>query len=110
MASSGILRHITLRNLIFALSIVLFAWLCWYFYTGFGGPSELVAALVPLCLMLQLLHMHQKEYLYKRLPPMVNHGIIVIYMGICLFAFYHFVTEYEDISIWRQGSYTRMDF
>jgi len=110
MQSSGIMRHVTLNNLIFLLSTVMFAWLCWYFYTGFGGPSELAAALVPMALMLQLLLMHRRAYLYKRLPPVVNNAIILVYLGICVFAFYHFVTEYEDISIWRQGSYTRADF
>ena len=110
MQSSGIMRHVTLNNLIFLLSTIMFAWLCWYFYTGFGGPSELAAALVPMALMLQLLLMHRRAYLYKRLPPVVNNVIILAYMGICVFAFYHFMTEFEDISIWRQGSYTRADF
>jgi TRAP transporter 4TM/12TM fusion protein len=104
------MRHVTLKNLIFFLSIIMFAWLCWYFYTGRGGPSELSVALVPMAVMLQVLHMYQKDYLYKRLPPLANHVIIVVYMGICLFAFYHFVTEYDEIAIWRQGSYTRTDF
>ena len=104
------MRHVTLNNLIFLLSTIMFAWLCWYFYTGFGGPSELAAALVPMALMLQLLLMHRRAYLYKRLPPVVNNVMILAYMGICVFAFYHFMTEFEDISIWRQGSYTRADF
>ena len=31
-------------------------------------------------------------------------------MGVCLYAFYHFHFQYEQISIYRQGSYTREDF
>jgi TRAP transporter 4TM/12TM fusion protein len=88
----------------------MFLWLCWYFYTGFGGPSELVAALVPVALMVQILCMHENGYIYKRLPPRVNNTLVVIYLAICIFAFYHFVTQYEEIAIWRQGSYTRTDF
>ena len=88
----------------------MFVWLCWYFYTGFGGPTELVASLVPICLMLQILHMHKNGYIYKRLPPIANHILVVIYMGACIYAFYHFFVEYEQISIYRQGSYTREDF
>ncbi|MBI5581247.1 MAG: TRAP transporter permease [Deltaproteobacteria bacterium] len=88
----------------------MFVWLGWYFYTGFGGPSELVAALVPIAMMLQILCMHENGYIYKRLPPIANHVLVAIYLAVCLFAFYHFVTEYEQIAIWRQGSYTRMDF
>mgnify|MGYP004707030043 CR=1 FL=1 len=47
---------------------------------------------------------------YKRLPPILNHIIVVIYLAVCCYAFYHFHMEYEEISIWRQGSYTTEDF
>jgi TRAP transporter 4TM/12TM fusion protein len=105
------IKHlVTLGNLFFALSIVMFVWLIWYFYTGYGGASELVTYLVPVALTLQILSMYQKDYLYKRLPPIVNHIIVVFYIGICAYAFYHFFIEYEQIAIWRQGSYTREDF
>jgi TRAP transporter 4TM/12TM fusion protein len=110
MLSDRIKRYVNLKNLIFFLSIVMFFWLAWYFYTGFGGPIELVAHLVPVALMLQILHMHQNGYIYKRLSPTANRILVVIYMGICLYAFYHFHMEYEQISIYRQGSYTREDF
>ncbi|TSA46672.1 MAG: TRAP transporter permease [Deltaproteobacteria bacterium] len=110
MQSDRIVRATNLNNLIFLLSIVMFVWLGWYFYTGYGGPSELVAYLVPIALMLQILHMHQNGYIYKRLPPRVNLIIVVIYLAICVYAFYHFFMEYEQIAIWRQGSYTREDF
>jgi TRAP transporter 4TM/12TM fusion protein len=102
--------YATVRNLRFVISIVMFVWLGWYFYTGFGGPSELVAALVPIALMLQILSLHESGYIYKRLPPIANHVLVVIYLGICVFAFYHFVTQFDEIAIWRQGSYTRTDF
>src|SRR4030042_1715727 len=110
MLSDQFKRHISINNLIFAISIVMFIWLCWYFYTGYGGPTELVAFLVPICLILQILHMHQNGYIYKRLPPIANHLLVVLYIGVCLYAFYHFFMEYEQIAIWRQGSYTREDF
>jgi TRAP transporter 4TM/12TM fusion protein len=110
MQSDRFTRHINLNNLIFLISIVMFVWLCWYFYTGFGGPTELVASLVPIALMLQILHMHKNGYIYKRLPPIANHILVVIYMCACIYAFYHFFVEYEQISIYRQGSYTREDF
>ncbi len=110
MLIDGIKRQTNLKNLIFGLSIFMFVWLCWYFYTGYGGPSELVAYLLPVALALQILHMYQRDYIYKRLPPIANHILVVIYLAICVLAFYHFMVEYEQISIWRQGSYTRMDF
>ena len=110
MLIDGIKRHANIKNLIFVLSIFMFVWLCWYFYTGSGGPSELVAHLLPVALMLQILLRYQREYLYKRLPPIANHILVVIYSAICVYAFYHFMTDYDEISIWRQGSYTRADF
>jgi TRAP transporter 4TM/12TM fusion protein len=110
MQSDRIVRATNLNNLIFLLSIVMFVWLGWYFYTGFGGPSELVASLVPLAMMLQVLHMHNNGYIYKKLSPRVNLVLVVIYLAICVYAFYHFFTEYEQIAIYRQGSYTKEDF
>ncbi len=110
MLSDRITRHVNLQNLIFLLSIFMFGWLCWYFYTGYGGPSELVANLVPVALALQILHLHKNGYIYKRLPPLANHIIVVVYLAVCCYAFYHFHMEYEEISIWRQGSYTTEDF
>ncbi|MGE5258692.1 MAG: TRAP transporter permease [Hyphomicrobiales bacterium] len=108
--SEQLKRYATVKNLRFVISLVMFIWLCWYFYTGFGGPSELVAALVPVALMLQILYLHENGYIYKRLPPIANYVIVVIYLAVCVFAFYHFVTQYDEIAIWRQGSYTRADF
>ncbi len=103
-------QYANLKNLRFGLAVFMFIWLCWYFYTGFGGPSELVASLVPIALMLQILRMHQEGYMYKRLPPLANNLILMVYLAICVFAFYHFTVQYEEIAIWRQGSYTKTDF
>ena len=44
------------------------------------------------------------------LPPWANRIIIAVYVGICCYAFYYFWYEFEDIAIYRQGSYTRHDF
>src|SRR5262247_2178340 len=63
-----------------------------------------------IALILQILFMYQQGYFYPWLPPRVNDVVIALYIGICLYAFVHFAREYEDIAIYRQGSYTRMDF
>jgi len=39
-----------------------------------------------------------------------NDAIVALYIGVCLYAFVYFLSEYEDIAIWRQGSYTTQDF
>jgi TRAP transporter 4TM/12TM fusion protein len=35
---------------------------------------------------------------------------VAFYIGICIYAFVYFLIYYEDIAIWRQGSYTTQDF
>jgi TRAP transporter 4TM/12TM fusion protein len=110
MASHGLKVHVNLKNLIFALSLVLFVWVIWYCYTGFGGAQELVSRLLPIALALQILFMYQKEPLYKRLPAIANHLLVALYLGICVYGFGYFWFYYEEIAIWRQGSYTTQDF
>jgi TRAP transporter 4TM/12TM fusion protein len=110
MVSSWIKSRVTLENLTFAFALVLFAWVVWYAYTGSGGPQELVSRLLPLALVLQILFMYQKDYLYKWLPPIANRALVAFYIGICIYAFVYFYLYYEDIAIWRQGSYTTQDF
>jgi TRAP transporter 4TM/12TM fusion protein len=100
----------TLRNAIFVFAIIQLAWLLWYYYTGFGGPQDLVSKVLSIAVILQILFMYQQDYLYRFLPPAVNHVIVAIYIAICVYAFVHFYLEFEEIAIWRQGSYTRQDF
>jgi len=110
MLSDRLKSYANLNNLTFAFALVLFVWVIWYCYTGYGGPQELVSRLLPIALILQVLFMYQKDFLYKWLPPVVNHVLVVFYIGICIYAFGYFYLYYEDIAIWRQGSYTTQDF
>ncbi|OGA96889.1 MAG: TRAP transporter [Betaproteobacteria bacterium RIFCSPLOWO2_12_FULL_66_14] len=110
MLSERLKSHANLKNLTFAFALVMFVWVVWYSFTGFGGAQELVARLLPIALTLQILFMYQKEFLYKWLPATVNHALVVFYIGICIYAFGYFLFEYEDIAIYRQGSYTTQDF
>src|SRR5574341_829864 len=110
MTSDRLKTIINLKNLIFALALIQFVWLVWYFYTGFGGPQELVARVMSIALSLQVLFMYQQGYFYKWLPPLANHVIVAIYLGILAYAFLYFDQEFERIAIYSQGSYTRQDF
>ena len=110
MLSERLKTHASLRNLTFAFALVMFVWVIWYCYTGSGGAQELVSRLLPIALILQILFMYQKEPLYKWLPVAVNHVLVALYIGICIYAFGYFLFEYEDIAIYRQGSYTTQDF
>ena len=110
MPTNWLKEHANLRNLTFALSLVMFVWVIWYCFTGSGGPQELVSRLLPIALALQILFMCQKEHLYPRLPAIVNHVLVAVFIAICVYGFVYFYLYYEDIAIWRQGSYTKQDF
>ena len=110
MLSDRLKSYANLSNLTFVFSLVLFVWVIWYCFTGSGGAQELVSRLLPIALILQILFMYQKEPLYKGLPKAVNRLLVVLYIGICVYAFVYFLFEYEQIAIYRQGSYTMQDF
>ena len=110
MSIGRIKRVATIGNLILFFSLIQFVWLVWYFYTGYGGAQELVARVMSIALILQILFMYRQGYLYPWLPPRANDALVALYIGICLYAFVYFLHEYEDIAIWRQGSYTPQDF
>ena len=37
-----------------------------------------------IALILQILFMYQDDYFYKWLPPIANHLLVALYIGICL--------------------------
>ena len=102
--------RVTLDNAILVFATIQLVWLLWYYYTGFGGPQELVARVLSIALILQILFMYKQDNLYKFLPAGLNRALIALYIGICVYAFIHFHLEFEQIAIWRQGSYTKQDF
>jgi TRAP transporter 4TM/12TM fusion protein len=110
MLIDRIRSHVNIGNLIFALSSVFSVWLIWYFYTGIGGSLELAARLIPFALVLQILYNYRRGYLYKRLPPAVNHVLVALYIAICAYAFVYFLFEFDRIAIYSQGTYTQQDF
>ena len=102
--------QLSLGNLILVFGLIQLVWLLWYYYTGYGGPQELVARVLSIAVVLQILFMYQQGDLYRFLPASVNRAIVAVYIGICAYAFIHFHYEFEQIAIWRQGSYTTQDF
>ena len=110
MRIDRIRSHVNIGNLIFAVSVVFFVWLVWYFYTGRGGALELATRLIPVALVLQILFMLRQGYLYKRLSPALNYVLVALYAAIAAYAFVYFLFEYQRIAIYSQGTYTRQDF
>ncbi len=91
MASEAIKKYATISSLIFVLATIQCAWLLWFFYTGLGGALELVAHVMSIALALQVLFMYQQDYLYKWLPPFVNHILVAVYLGICALRLHSFL-------------------
>ena len=108
--SDTIKKLFSLNNAIFLFALLQFGWLVWYYYTGLGGPQQLVANVMSIALILQVLFTYQQGDLYKWLPGWANQLIVALYIAICIYAFAYFWVEFEDIAIWRQGSYTQQDF
>jgi TRAP transporter 4TM/12TM fusion protein len=102
--------HANLGNLIFAVSAVFAAWLVWYAYTGMGGALKLAANLIPFALALQILFMSQQGPLYKRLPRAANLALVTLYVAVCVYSFGYFLSEYERIAVYSQGTFTRHDY
>ena len=107
--SEALKRHATLGNLTFVLASIQFTWLVWFFYTGLGGSLELVARVMSIALALQILFMYQHDYFYRWLPPIANHILVAVYLGICAYAFIYFHYEFERIAIYSQGTFTQND-
>jgi TRAP transporter 4TM/12TM fusion protein len=70
----------------------------------------LVTHVLPIALSLQILFMFRADYLYKRLPPVVNHLLVALYLGVCAYSFVYFYIHFERVAIYAQGSFTRHDF
>src|SRR4030067_2241582 len=103
MLIDRIRNPVNIGNLIFAVSLVFSGWLIWYFYTGLGGGLELAARLIPFALALQVLLRYKQGYLYKRLPPAVNHVLVAFYTAIPAYALVCFLFEYDKIRIYDPG-------
>jgi TRAP transporter 4TM/12TM fusion protein len=110
MAGDAIKKYATLSNAILIFALVQFVWLGWYFYTGLGGPVELVSRVMSIALVLQILFMYRDNNLYPWLPPAANHALVAIYIAIAAYAFWHFLWEYERIAIYSQGSFSTQDY
>ncbi len=101
---------LTLRNLSFAVSTFFFVYLVNYFLTGTGGPLLLAVRMVPIAIIIFVLNTLQTKLIYPRLGTILNRLIGAIYIGIALLAFIYFYYEFENIFMFRAGSYNQMDF
>lgn len=100
----------SLRAATFVIAAVMFCWLIHYFYTGSGGARLLAVNLVPMALVLHILFALRDGGPYARLPRLANAALAAIYIAILAYAGWYLHTNFEDVAIWRQGSYNTHDF
>ena len=110
MSNEALKKYATLNNLTFVLARFNSSGWSGSSTPGLGGALELVARVMSIALALQILFMYQQDYFYKWLPPLANHFLVAVYLGICAFAFIYFHYEYERIAIYSQGSFTQNDY
>lgn len=100
---------LTIRNLSFVVSIFFFVHLVNYFLTGKGGPLQLATRMVPVAIIIFVLNTLQQGNIYPRLGNFWNRVIGVIYIGIASYAFIYFEFQFENIFMYRAGSYNQTD-
>jgi TRAP transporter 4TM/12TM fusion protein len=110
MNANWLKSQFTLDNFILIFALIQFVWLGWYFYSGLGGPVELVTRVMSIALILQILFMYRENNLYPWLPPIANQVLVVVYIAIAVYAFWHFLWEYERIAIYSQGTFNTQDY
>lgn len=106
---SRIKEVLTLRNISFAVSIYFFVHLVNYFITGAGGPLQLATRMVPIAIIIFVLNTLQQGNIYPRLGNLLNRILGTAYIGIALTAFIYFEFQFENIFMYRAGSYNQMD-
>ncbi len=100
---------VTIRNLSFIISIFFFVHLVNYFLFGRGGPLQLATRMVPVAIIIYVLNSLQQGNIYPRLGNLWNRIIAVIYIGIASYAFLYFESQFENIFMFRAGSYNQTD-
>jgi TRAP transporter 4TM/12TM fusion protein len=111
-ASTGWRELITARTLFLVVAFGMTVHLIHYFITGAGGPVQLATRLLPVAIVLWALRAYDEGGPYPRLarfgrwPNRVIAGAFVL---ASIVAFAYFESEYENILIYRSGSYSTTD-
>ncbi|MFW5908079.1 MAG: TRAP transporter permease [Desulfosalsimonas sp.] len=100
---------ITVRNIYFLVSLFFFGYLLYYYWTGAGGAKLLATRLVPTAIIIYILSTWQKGNLYPRLGDTWNRVLYVVYILISLSTMVYLFFEYENLFLYRAGSYNTLD-
>lgn len=102
-------KVLTVRNIHFLVCLYFFSYLLYYYWTGAGGAQLLATRLVPVALIIYILSSWQRENIYPRLSDTWNRVLYILYILISLAMLVYLYFEYENLFLYRSGSYTTFD-
>lgn len=95
--------------LFYLFAAAFFLYLFRYYMTGFGGPTLVAVALVPVTFIIFCLGEMRSGGLYPRLGTTANRIICGVYIIICLTCSIYLTLEFTDIRMVRAGMWNRTD-
>ncbi|OOG23610.1 C4-dicarboxylate ABC transporter permease [Thioalkalivibrio denitrificans] len=95
--------------LFYLAGVVFFFHLSRYYITGAGGPTLLAVVGVPLTICIVILNDLRRGELYPKLGHVAPFIIALVYCGICLYAIHYLVREFDEIRIYRLGTWNMHD-
>jgi TRAP transporter 4TM/12TM fusion protein len=100
-------KYVTILFFLFAGAF--FLYLFRYYMTGFGGPTMVAVALVPVTFILFCLGEMRNGGLYPRLGSTANYLICGAYIVICMVCAVYLTREFMEIRTVRAGMWSRTD-
>lgn len=102
-------KLITIENIYFIIALFLFANLLYYYLTGSGGGTRLAVRMVPVTIILYVLRCWRDGKLYPKLSDTVNKVMYIVYISIAFISMVYMWIEFENILLYRLGSYSKAD-
>jgi TRAP transporter 4TM/12TM fusion protein len=98
-----------LNAVYYVTSIGFFLYLCYYYWTGIGGPTLLAMGMIPVAFVLYTLNSLRNNDLYPKLPLAANYVVATIYCGLALYCAYYMHTNYIALGTERSGMWDNAD-
>ncbi len=93
----------------YAVSIVFFVTMFYYYWTGAGGPVILAMVMIPLTFVLFTLQGLRQNDLYPKLPMAANYVIGAVYCLFSIYCAYYMYNNYMALGLERSGMWDNAD-
>ena len=100
---------LVLDCLYYAVSIVFFVYMLYYYWTGNDGPVVLAMTMIPITFVLFTLQGLRQNDLYPKLPTSVNYLIGTAYCLFSLYCAYYMHNNFVALGEERNGSWNTAD-